>query len=87
MLYVNKLKRHTTYNIVLELGFIWVWVLDTYQAEARRPSVICITVIDTIIHHILHMHNKDAYILVHLPGYTGTLCQLPARPPCQYSLA
>jgi Fe-Mn family superoxide dismutase len=23
---------------------------------------VCITIIDTIIHHILHIHTKDAYI-------------------------
>jgi hypothetical protein len=25
------------------------------------PDVTCITIIDTIIHHILHIHTNDAY--------------------------
>jgi hypothetical protein len=43
------LKRHTTYNIVLELGFIWVygymgvvlWVLDTYIPGRSRDASDC----------------------------------------------
>jgi hypothetical protein len=26
-------------------------------------EMVCITLIDTIIHHILHIHTNDAYIL------------------------
>jgi hypothetical protein len=32
---------------------------DTYLVEGI--GVTCITIIDTLIHHILHLHTKDAY--------------------------
>jgi hypothetical protein len=43
------------------------------EGLSRKTSQVCITIIDTIIHHILHIYTNNAHIYTNnLPGRGGT---------------
>jgi hypothetical protein len=57
----------TIYYIHIHIHTIYthIHIYHTYGEEDGVPCLVllltCITIIDTIIHHILHIHYKDAY--------------------------